>query len=107
MSDGRYSCPWSSKTEARSQTLGSERGETMDRERVTEVAAEIAAYVIDSGEVEPEEEGWWIASLGSAVLVEADERGYDNASAIADEAVRLYTEKSRGVAEASAEVTRR
>jgi hypothetical protein len=71
----------------------------MDRNRLSELAAEIARYVIDSGEVDEEDKEWWITSLGAAVLFEAEVRGYENATEIADEAVRLHAERHSGKAE--------
>ena len=49
--------------------------------------------------MDEEEEEWWITSLGAAVLVGADVRGYENATEIADEAVRLHAEGRSGRAE--------
>ena len=60
----------------------------MDQKEISEVAAEIARYVIEQGRVEQGE--WFIPSLGAAVAFEADERGLENATEIAEEAVRLY-----------------
>jgi len=86
----------------------------MDKKKLGEVAAEIARYVIEEGQVEGDvpaeiarhvmEDGqvevedyeWWLTSLGAAVLFEADVRGYENAIEIADEAVRLYSKGKPG-----------
>jgi hypothetical protein len=61
----------------------------MDEKKLRELAAEIARYVIENGQVEEFEE--FIASLGAAVAFEADVRGYEEATEIAEEAVRLYS----------------
>jgi hypothetical protein len=67
----------------------------MDKRKFSELAAEIARYVIENGLVDEEYEGeWWLPSLGAAVAFEADKRGHDNATEIAEEAVRLYTKKA-------------
>jgi hypothetical protein len=63
----------------------------MDKKKLSELAAEIARYVIEDGQVEGEDEAWWLASLGAAVAFEADVRGLEDATEIADEAVRLYS----------------
>ncbi len=66
----------------------------MNKKRLSKLAGEITQYVIENGQVEVEDEGdWFIASLGAAVAFEADVRGYENATEIAEEAVRLYNEK--------------
>ncbi|MBE7555997.1 MAG: hypothetical protein HS126_33500 [Anaerolineales bacterium] len=62
----------------------------MNNDELTHVAAEIARLVIEDGRVEGEGEEW-LASLGVEVAFEADEQGYENATEIAEEAVRLYT----------------
>jgi hypothetical protein len=61
----------------------------MNRKKLRELAAEIARYVIEQGEVEEGE--WFITSLGAAVAFEADVRGYEEATEIAEEAVRQYS----------------
>ena len=61
----------------------------MNEKKLRELAAEIARYVIENGQVEEFEE--FIASLGAAVAFEADVRGYEEATEIAEEAVRLYS----------------
>lgn len=61
----------------------------MDHKELSELAAEIARYVIEQGRVEKGE--WFLASLGAEVAFEADERGLENATEIAEEAVRLYS----------------
>ena len=61
----------------------------MDEKKLRKLAAEIARYVIENGQVEEFEE--FIASLGAAVAFEADVRGYEEATEIAEEAVRLYS----------------
>jgi hypothetical protein len=66
----------------------------MDKKGVSELAAEIARDVIARGVVEDEEGEWFLSSLGAAVLFEADERGLENDSEIAEEAVRLHSRKA-------------
>ena len=74
----------------------------MDKKKLAQLAAEIARHVIDEGQVEEEEDfEWWLTSLGAAVLFEADVRGYENATEIADEAVRLYREEKPGSPQAA------
>jgi hypothetical protein len=65
----------------------------MDKNELSDLAAEIARYVIKNGLVDEGDEEWWLASLGAAVAFEADERGLENATEIAEEAVRLHTPK--------------
>jgi len=65
----------------------------MDKKGVSELAAEIARDVIARGLVEDEEGEWLLSSPGAAVLFEADERGLENFSEIAEEAVRLHSGK--------------
>jgi hypothetical protein len=72
----------------------------MKKKELGELAAEIARYVIEDCEVEGEDEEWWLASLGAAVAFEADVRGLENATEIAEEAVRLYSQGKPGVPEA-------
>lgn len=62
----------------------------MSNNELSRIAAEIAKFVIGEGRVE-EGDDWWLASLGVEVMLEADERGYENVTEIAEEAVRLYT----------------
>lgn len=62
----------------------------MKKSELSSVAAELARVVIDAGRVEGEDLEWWVGSLAVEVALEADDRGYDNASEIADEAARLY-----------------
>ena len=64
----------------------------MNKDELTSVAAEIARVVIDAGRVEGEDLEWWLGSLAVEVAFEADDRGYENASEISGEAVRLYRE---------------
>jgi hypothetical protein len=66
----------------------------MDKKELSDLAAKIARYVIKNGLVDEGDEEWWLASLGAAVAFEADERGFENATEIAEEAVRLYTRRS-------------
>jgi hypothetical protein len=73
----------------------------MDEKKLSEVAAEIARYVIEDGQVEGEDDEWWLTSLGASVLFEADVRGFENATEIADEAVRLYSKGKPGSSEAA------
>jgi hypothetical protein len=61
----------------------------MENKELNTLAVEIARIVIESGRVDGEGE-WWLLSLGAAVALEADERGYENATEIAEEAVQLY-----------------
>jgi len=68
----------------------------MGKKKLSEVAAEIARYVIEQGQVEGEDDDWWLASLGAAVAFEADERGLEEATEIAEEAVRLYSKGKPG-----------
>ena len=72
----------------------------MDESELSDLAAEIARYVIENGLVDEEDEEWWLASLGAAVAFEADERGHENATEIAEEAVRLYSKGKSGSSEA-------
>lgn len=75
----------------------------MKEKQLSELAEEIARYVIEHGEVEEEEdEEWWLTSLGAAVAFEADVRGLEEATEIAEEAVRLYKGRGRGSSEAAA-----
>ena len=62
----------------------------MNNNELSRIATEIAEFVIGEGRVE-EGDDWRLASLGIEVMLEADERGYENAPEIAEEAVRLYT----------------
>jgi hypothetical protein len=62
----------------------------MNTTDLSSLATQIASFVIEKGRVEGEGEDW-LASLAVEVAFEADERGYENASEIAVEAVRLYT----------------
>ncbi len=62
----------------------------MDESELSRIAAELAQFVIDQGRVEGEDREWWLSSLGVEVAFEADERGYENASEIAEAAVRLH-----------------
>jgi hypothetical protein len=71
----------------------------MDKKKLSELAAEIARYVIEDGQVEGEDDEWWLTSLGAAVLFEADERGLEDATEIAEEAVRLYSKGKPGSSE--------
>jgi hypothetical protein len=73
----------------------------MDKSKLSDLAAEIARYVIENGLVDEEDEEWWLASLGAAVAFEADERGHENATEIAEEAVRLYSKGKSGSSEAT------
>ena len=73
----------------------------MSQKELAELAAEIARYVIEDGQVEGEDEEWWLASLGAAVAFEADVRGLEDATEIADEAVRLYSKGKPGPSVAS------
>ena len=80
----------------------------MDEKELRELAAEIARYVIENGLVDEDDElvdgdreEWWLASLGAAVAFEADERGHENATEIAEEAVRLYSKEKSGSSEAT------
>lgn len=61
----------------------------MDQEELKRIAQEIASFVIEAGRVEEGE--WFLPSLGVEVLVEADDRGYENATEISEMAVQLYT----------------
>jgi hypothetical protein len=63
----------------------------VDSQELSAVAAEIARFVIEQGRVE-KDEAWFITSLGAEVAFEADVRGYENATEIAEEAVRQYTQ---------------
>ena len=63
----------------------------MDKNELSELAAQIARYVIENGLVDKEEGEWCLAGLGAAVAFEADERGYEVATEIAEEAVQLYS----------------
>lgn len=65
----------------------------MDENELRDIAADIARYVIDNGRVEGDDREWWIASLVVEVMMEADERGYPNASEIGAEAERQYRNK--------------
>jgi len=64
----------------------------MNKDELRSVTAEIARVVIDTGRVEGEDLEWWLGSLAVEVAFEADDRGYENASEISGEAVRLYRE---------------
>jgi hypothetical protein len=66
----------------------------MDENELRELAAEIARYVIENGLLDEDEGEWWLTSLGAAVTFEADVRGYENATEIGEEAVRLYSKKA-------------
>ena len=63
----------------------------MSTDELSRMATEIAEFVIGAGRVEGEDQEWWLTSLGLEVLLEADDRGYENAPEIAQEAVRLHT----------------
>ena len=62
----------------------------MNDNELSTVAAEIARFVIEQERVKGEDYEWWLGSLAVEVAFEADERGYENASEISGEAVRLY-----------------
>ena len=62
----------------------------MNDNELSTVAAEIARFVIEEGRVNGEDEEWWLGSLAVEVALEADDRGYENASEISAEAVRLH-----------------
>jgi hypothetical protein len=62
----------------------------MDKQELTKVALEIAHYLIENGTVKEGTGIFWLPDLGVAVENEADQRGYQNANEIAEEAVRLY-----------------
>jgi len=62
----------------------------MNTDELSSVAADIARVVIDAGRVEGADLEWWLGSLAVEVAFEADDRGYENASEISGEAVRLY-----------------
>lgn len=62
----------------------------MKENELSQVAAELARFVIDQGRVKGTDHEWWLSSLAVEVAFEADERGYENASEIAEEAVRLH-----------------
>jgi hypothetical protein len=66
----------------------------MNQQELSRIADEIARFVIEQGRVEGEDAEWWIASLSVEVMVEANERGYDNPTEISEEAVRLYKDKA-------------
>ena len=68
----------------------------MKPEELSKVAGEIARFVIEAGRVEGEDAEWWIASLSVEVMMEADQRGYDNPTEIGEEAVRQYRDKAPG-----------
>ena len=65
----------------------------MNENELRAVAAEIASLVIEQGRVKGEDYEWWLGSLAVEVAFEADDRGYENASEISGEAVRLYREE--------------
>jgi len=65
-------------------------GEKMKDNELSTVAAEIARFVIEQERVNGEDYEWWLGSLAVEVAFEADDRGYENASEISGEAVRLY-----------------
>jgi len=62
----------------------------VNKKDLSKLAEEIARLVIEEGRVEGEGDEW-LASLGLEVLVEADNRGLESATEIAEEAVRLHT----------------
>ena len=64
----------------------------MNDNELSSVAADIARIVIDDGRVHGEDLEWWLGSLAVEVALEADDRGYENASEISGEAVRLFRE---------------
>ena len=61
----------------------------MDDGELRLLAEAIARFVIESGRVEEGE--WFLPSLGVEVMLEADERGYENATEISVKAVELYS----------------
>ena len=66
----------------------------MNPQEMSKLAAQLAQFVIDSGELDDEDDReWWLMGLGAAVGMEADSRGLTNASELADEAVRLWRGK--------------
>jgi hypothetical protein len=67
----------------------------MDEVEIREIAADIAQFVIDQGRVEGDDREDWIASLVIEVMMEADERGYANASEIGAEAERQYRNENK------------
>ncbi len=68
----------------------------MDQQELSRIADEIARFVITEGRVQGDDAEWWIASLSVEVMMEADERGYDNPTEISEEAVRLHRDKAPG-----------
>lgn len=70
----------------------------MDNDELSNVARQIARFVIEQGRVEGEDEDW-LGWLGVEVALEADERGYDNATEIAEEAVQLYRNSDPSLSE--------
>lgn len=61
----------------------------MDENNLRQLAQEIAQFVIESGRVESGE--WFLPSLGVEVMMEAEERGYYDATEISEMAVQMYT----------------
>ena len=62
----------------------------MDESQLEEIARELAEYLIESGRVK-RNSAWFIADLATELMMEAEDRGYDNATEIADMAVQLYS----------------
>ena len=62
----------------------------MEDAQLEEIARELAEYLIASGRFEKESD-WFSAELAAELMMEADDRGYENATEIADMAVKLYS----------------
>ncbi len=61
--------------------------------KLSSVAEDIARFVIESGLVERGEGEFWLVNLGAEVAFEADTRGFENATEIAEEAVRIHRKR--------------
>lgn len=62
----------------------------MEVTQVEKIARELAEFLIASGRVN-KNSTWFIADLATELMMEAEDRGYENATEIANMAVQLYS----------------
>ncbi len=74
---------------------------SMDPEELRKVTDEIVRYVIDQGRVKGDDAEDWFGKLVVEVMMEADERGYDNASEVGHEVEVLYEDKAESMWQSS------
>ena len=62
----------------------------MEETQLEEIARELAEFLIASGRVK-KNSAWFTADLATELMMEAEDRGYENATEIANMAVQLYS----------------